>query len=216
MMHTLSYMKKWWENAKEAFLDGIEAFLDEFWYQWKTNVSFSKIAMMVVVLIVVVSVIVSNHLGSQPSPQVKVKPSSQTASAPPEPPTDQMALEDKAEAMEVAHDFIQNYSTYKPMEPLAEKIKPYVTETFYLNQQEADQHARPTFEVYESKVLSIDKGFIEPMDDNLYWTGNVELETTNAAGKKQKEKSLYAVTLIRDGQDGWKVNEVEILESPNQ
>ena len=80
---------------------------------------------MVVVLIVVVSVIISNHFGSNPSPKTKVNTPSQTTSVPEESPTDQMTLEDKAEAMQVAHDFIQNYSTYKPMEPLAEKIKPY-------------------------------------------------------------------------------------------
>jgi len=59
--------------------------------------------------------------------------------------------------------------------------------------------------VYQSKVLSVDQGFIEPIDFNLYWTGTAELELTNADGRKQRSDELCC-----DAGEGrkWKVSEV--------
>jgi hypothetical protein len=205
-------MKKWVENIKDALLNSVEVFVNEIIYEWRKNVSPAKLMMGAVVLIIAGGFIISNYLESEEKVNAPVKNSD------PAPLENQSSksgtnIDDKAVAMQVAKDFIKEYSTYKPREPLAEKVKPYVTEPFYVDQQEADRQARPTFEVYESKVLSVDKGFIEPMGDDLYWTGSVELETTNAAGEKAKEKLFYAVTLTQ--LDGWRVREVEVLDDPN-
>jgi hypothetical protein len=208
-------MKQWWENVKENAIQAIETFINEFLAfarQVRNEISVFKLIVVGMTFLLAIGFILSNHLSGKEDTKNAVQEGERPTADTPEPQV--ITIEDRAQAMNVAHEMIKRYSTFKAREPLAEKIKPYVTESFYIEQQQADEQARPTYEIHQSKVLNVEKGFIEPMGDTqLYWTGNVELEITNAKGDKQKETLLYAVTLIKE--NGWKVSEVELLESPS-
>jgi len=212
-----------WLNIRDTFRDKMAEFVDEIAIQFRESYSKEKLVVFAVVGIIAIGAMMSESSSSQPKtspPDSPPKTSVPDQSTPPVPAeqnnslytgTKSFTLEDKEKAREVARTFIPLYSTYEPGEKIAEKIKPYVTTDFYLDQQYSDQHSRPTFEVYKSKVLSVDKGFIEPIDFNLYWTGFVEVETTNAGGEKRKEKMEYAIMLVQED-GGWKVSEVTVLD----
>lgn len=218
-------MKKWelmWLNIRDTFLDKIEGFMDEFLTLLRESVSREKLILFGAVVLLAIGLIITDHLSSGDSPpevpESESSPSNPSTHLPGDnlPPTAQtpadtgtrhFSLKEKEQALKVAREFVQKYATYGPDRNIADQIKPYVTAEFYNQQRSSDESSRPTYEVYQSKVLSIDQGFIEPIDFNLYWTGTAELELTNADGKKRKETMNYAVMLVKDDEE-WKVSEV--------
>src|SRR5690606_20959561 len=208
-------MKKWelmWLNIRDTFLDKIEGFLDEFLTLLRESVSREKLILFGAVVLLAIGLIITDHLSSGDSPpevpESESSPSNPSTHLPGDnlPPTAQtpadtgtrhFSLKEKEQALKVAREFVQKYATYGPDRNIADQIKPYVTAEFYNQQRSSDESSRPTYEVYQSKVLSVDQGFIEPIDFNLYWTGTAELELTNADGKKRKETMNYAVMLVK-------------------
>jgi len=210
-----------WLNIRDTFLDKIEGFVDEIVTLFRESAAREKLIVFGAVVAIAVGLIITDHLkesADQDSPPAP--PASESSPQPmpgdnPPPNTEtsmdtgtrSFSMEDKEQALKVAREFVAKYGTYGPDRKIADQIKPYVTVSFYNQQRSSDELSRPTFEVYQSKVLSIDKGFIEPIDNYLYWTGTAELELTNADGKKRKETKNFAVTLVEES-EGWKVSEV--------
>ncbi|MBH8608949.1 hypothetical protein [Thermoactinomyces sp. CICC 10521] len=121
---------------------------------------------------------------------------------------------DKDQAKKVAETFVPLYTTYKveQINSMVESIRPYVTDQFYEQEKENAANIRPTAEFFQFRFVKMEDGsYIEPMDNDLYWTATITMESIHADGKKEQEQYDYAIRLKKEGAT-WKVSEVEMSE----
>lgn len=121
--------------------------------------------------------------------------------------------EDMKKAARVAEKFVPVYTTYSIIEidQMIDQIQPYVTDAFFEQEKANASQIRPTVELQGFQYIKMDQPRIKEMDNQLYWTALVTVESIQADGKKDPKRYNYVIQLVKDGSE-WKIIEVDFRE----
>jgi hypothetical protein len=110
---------------------------------------------------------------------------------------------------EVAREFLASYLSYEAKEPTrhVKTASRWMTDEFY--QKQMKEVIRPTFDMQQKRLVSIEKADSEVMEQSVQWTFLVIEEVTDIKGNKQQEEWIYVVTMIEQNNQ-WKVWGVDV------
>lgn len=185
-------------DLRDIIIEKIEDILTGFYHSARESWDPGKMLLFGIVGIIAVVMIISNLLSGdkQPEPPKEPKQAVEEQKEPEQSEQKEPTAADAVEATTVAERFLKEFNTFHGanLGDRLERMEPLITKELY----EEMAKNKVAFGVEESKFISIDSRFIEPLDDGLYWSGEVTIEMDG-----KKDKDFWYVTL--ENQDGWKV-----------
>lgn len=185
-------------DLRDIIIEKIEDILTGFYHSARESWDPGKMLLFGLVGIIAVIMIISNLLSGdkQPEPLSEPKQAVEKQMKQEKQESNEPTAADAVEATMVAENFLKEYNTFlgANLGDRLERMEPLITKELY----EKMAKNKVAFGVKESKFISIDSRFIEPLDDGLYWSGKVTIEMDG-----KRDTDFWYVIL--ENQDGWKV-----------